>query len=779
LQERPSEELQDASTPPKKSGLNLGLYLRAVRRNALVIIGSLGLTLGGAWFSSKQQPPNYVGSFQLLVEPVSSEARAVQPLALARGNGSTPDESAFRLDYTTQIAILTGPGMLSSIGEQVRAEDPGFDVGLLNKVLIERVGSDEYNPDQGTKILEVSFAGKNRENVQLVLEKVAEKYLRYSLEERKTRIREGVKFIEDQLPELQNRVSALRNEQQKLQERYELIDPNTKGEELFRQVRELTTQQVATSQQLQELKTLYGKLEQQLALTPDEAIAASALSENPNRTALLSQIKELDRQIAVERTRFTAENPVVRSLQRKRQNLVTLLEQETNQILGQNFTGTTENSQVLAFQNPVRLGLIQQLITTTNQIQVLEARQDSLSEAKGYYEQQAEQLPAVARQYSELQRQLDLTKQTLDQLLTQRETLRVEAAQSEVPWELLSQPFVPPMPIPGGEAKKLYILGFMGGLFLGLATTILLEKLRNRLHSAKDIKDVTGLPLLGEIPYERNIALQNNPLAPNLIANFNFAATNGHPIRLAESSLSESFDSLYANLRFLYADPPLRAIAIASAELGDGKSTVAIQLAQTIASTGRKVLLVDTNLRDPQLHAWLGLTNDRGLSELLSDPPVSEPAIQPVPFAHNLFLLPAGLPNPEAYKRLDSEIMVDWMERWQQDYDAVIYDTPNLLEFLDASFLSANADGLLLVSGVRKTRASHVNQMMQKIERYHLPAIGVVATHVKPGFWQKIANFRSLKPLPDRHLFLDDTEAVPQPEMSSHSLVRQEREISD
>ncbi|MEC4804030.1 MAG: hypothetical protein SAJ12_00560 [Jaaginema sp. PMC 1079.18] len=775
MPEQSLEELQEANSPPKKGGLNLGLYLRAARRNALVLAGALALAVGGAWYAGKQQSSVYWGKFQLLVEPVSSEARAVQPLALTRTDRGTPDERLFQLDYTTQIKILTGPGMLSSIGEQIQAEIPSFDPESLGDITVERLLDED---DEVTKILEVSYTGSDRETVQLVLEKIAEKYLRYSLEERKTRIREGVRFIEDQLPELQNRVTKLQNQQQKLQERYELIDPNTTGEALFGQVRDLNAQQDATQQQLRELRTLYNKLEQQLALTPDEAIAASALSENPNRTALLSQIKEIDRQIAVERSRFTTESPVVRSLLKKRQNLVSLLESETNEILGQNFTGTTNNEQVLAFQSPVRLNLIQQLITTANEIQVLEARSQSIAQATTEYAQQAEQLPAVARQYSELQRQLDLTKQTLDQLLTQRETLRVEAAQNEVPWELLSQPFVPPNPIPGGDAKKLYILAVAGGLFLGLAVTIILEKLRNRLYSAQDIKDVTNLPLLGEVPYDRGIARQNTPLSPHLIANWDLATAARNPsMRLAATPMAECLDALYANLRFLYAEPPLQAIAVSSPESNDGKSTLALQLAQTIASAGRKVLLIDTNLREPQLHHWLGLPSTPGLSDFLMDSQVTSPLIQPVPYVNNLFLLAAGTLHPEAYKRLDSSRMLDWLEVGRKEYDAIICDTPNLLDFLDASFLGANIDGMLLVSSVRKTKASHVKQMMKQIERYNLPAVGIIATHIKPSLWQRLGGFRPLKPMPDRHLFLEEGESVAtaEPEVSaSHSLIHKD-----
>jgi len=771
LQELPQEEVNEPNAAPK-GGLNFAVYIRTIKRKALLIAGIAGLAAGAAGFFARDEPPVYQGSFQLLVEPVSSTGRNSDPRTLLRTEGvGSVDESVFRLDYKTQITILTGPKIMDTIIERILAEHPNFEVDTLwEKFTVERLGEDEFDPTAGTKILQVSYQGSDREIVQTVLETAAEKYLKYSLEERKTRISEGVKFIDDQLPDLQKRATEIQNQQQKLQEQFDSLDPATTGQELFNQVRQLTTQQVTTQRELQEQRSLYDTLRQQLELNPEEAMAAAALSQNPNRTALLSQIKELDRQIAIDSGRFTPNSPNLRSLQKKRQNLRALLDRETQQILGDNLSQATGNSQVLAFKDPTQISLIQQLITVANQIQVLEVRAQAIAKAQVSYERQAERLPSATRKYKELQRQLELTTKTLNQFLSHRETLRIEAAQNDVPWELIAKPFVPPISEASSSTKKMMMVGVVGGLVLGVIVAFVIEKFRNIFYSAEDITDATKLPLLGEIPWIPSIAKPTSQFLPSF--NTNLAVVEATPaLERLDLPFADALDTLYANLRFLYPNPPLGSLVLSSAEPGDGKSTVALYLALTAVAGGQRVLLVDANLRSPQLHHQLNLSNHKGLSDLLVDSLDPDALIQPVGRAENLFVLTAGS-KLDACKRLGSNQMEKMMAAWQSSYDLAIYDAPHFLEFADASFLAVNSDGLVLTVGVRKTRSSVVKQMMKQIDKFQLPSLGVVTTRVRPplSLWPMS---RSVESKPEQSLILETPES-PHPELSSQSVLSRE-----
>src|SRR4028119_27197 len=402
LQELPSIDKDEVSAPPQKK-MNLRPLLRTVKRKALLIIGITGVVAVGAYLWSKSSiPRTYVGDFRLLVEPVTNEARTVDPSAITRGPGQQlPSQETSNLDYATQLEILRSPRILSEIYEQVRSRYPNLSYFIFKRSLVvQRYTGEKPAEAERTKLLQVKYEAEDAKQVQFVLEVAAEKYLKYSLEERKTRIGEGVKFIDDQLPELQQRVDNLTSRLQMLQQQNKLSDPKTQGDELFAQVRKITSEQTATQGLLQEQKALYESLRKQLELTPDEAIAASALSEDPNYRTLQAKIQEIENQIAIESARFSEESPTLQTLTTKRNNLLALQSQEIQRILGQNLIGTTSNPQVLAFQNPTRVGLIQKLVETNNQVQLLEVRNQALANNRAVVEQQARDFPNIARAHS-------------------------------------------------------------------------------------------------------------------------------------------------------------------------------------------------------------------------------------------------------------------------------------------------------------------------------------------------------------------------------------------
>jgi capsular exopolysaccharide synthesis family protein len=730
LQQLPSVEKEEVNTPPQK-GLNLRPLVRTIQRKVLLIIGITGIMTAAAYVSSKQTLPTYEGDFRLLVEPVTNEARVVEPSALTRAQGQGGGQEISNLDYATQLYILQSPRMLSEIYEQVKTKYPKLSYFIFTKSFsVQRFGGATPEQPDKTKLLQVSYKGEDSEQVLFVLNVAAAKYLKYSLEERKSRIGEGVKFIDDQLPELQTRVETLQSQLQRLQQQYKLSDPKAQGEALFAQVRKISDEQTATQGLLQEQKTLYASLQKQLELTPDEAIAASALSEDPNYKVLQGKIQEIDNQIAIESGRFSDQSPTLQSLKAKRDNLVSLETQERQRILGQNQAGATNNPQVLTFQNSVRQGLIQKMVEANNQIKLLEVRSQEAATNRGFAEQQARQFPSISRQYSDLQGQLEIATKTRDQLLSQRETLRVEAAQKTVPWELVSKPQIPKGPagnlIPApSKSKNIQIGGLVGGLLLGIVISVMIEKIRNIFYTFNEIEEDIQLPLLGVIPPYKSALL--SPSSTTFVGSVEENDSNNK----SDSLFREAFDSLYANIRFLFSDPPVRSLAVCSATSGDGKSTVALHLAQTAAAMGQRVLLVDANLRLPQLHAKMDLPNQKGLSDLLWKKMAPNEFIQRSLLADNLFVLTSGQPLPNSTRLLASSQMQYLMEEFQATFDLVIYDTAPLMEFMEAKFLAAHTDGILMVIAVDKTKRTIVNQVLEQLNTYRLTTLGVVANHVR------------------------------------------------
>ena len=725
----PSPDMEDGDNVPNR-GVNLRSLGRTLQRQALLIAGvTTVITVAAAW-QAMRIPNVYQGTFQILVEPVSNEARASDPSNLTRNApGGVPSRDNFSVDYPTQLEILQSPTRLNQIVQETQTQFPAFTYDDLKTGLkVERLAPKD-SPDP-TKIIKVSFEGNDEALVQKVLKVTAARYLQYSLEERKTRSGEGIKFIDDQLPEVKQRVSNLQNDLQSLQQQYELVDPATQGGQLSTRINDITTQQLDTQRELGEQRVLYANLQRQLQLSPNEAIAASALSEDPTFQASKASLQEVQTQIATELARFNEDAPLVRSLREREKNILALMAEQAQTVVGQNIKGGTSNAQVSAFQNSVRIALIGQLVAAGNQIQILEARNQAVNQSKGAFEARLQRFPAIARRYADLIRELDISTQTLNRLQTQQESLRVETAQTEVPWELISDPLVPrdregnPVPLPSIASR--WVLGGVAlGLLLGSLLALLLEKYRNVFYSVEDIQESIQLPLVGIIPFSRGAKHALD--FPSSFGSVDDVSVGDS--RMGTALFREAFSDLYSNIRL--SQPPISSLMVASPESGDGKTTVAVYLAQTAAGAGQRVLLVDTNMRQPQVHNRLDVPNTGGLSGVLAGDFNFEELIQQSPLDDNLYVLTAGPAVPGSARLLGSDQMKRLMEKFQQQYDLVIYDTPHLYGLTDASFLTTQVDEILIVIAANRTSRTSVERVLSKLMTLRLPSISMVTNYLR------------------------------------------------
>ncbi|MGL5080589.1 MAG: GumC family protein [Microcoleaceae cyanobacterium] len=727
-----SNESSDELGSSSSGGLNLSPLLRTLQRKALLVLGTTGIAAALGSQLYKAPEPVYIGNFQIQVEPANATEQLNDPRELTRPDGAPTD----KLDYPTQLEILKSTVLLNDIVEEVRnTKDskgtllyPDFSLTKLQKgLLVEQLVGENRRFD-ATKIIQASYQASDSELVQAVLDATRDRYLTYSLEERTTGIDEAIRFIDSQLPELRKKVGNHQAEIQQLQQKYELINPQIQGEQLYAQISTIDTQILDTQRELPELQSQYVTLRSQLNLNPDEALAASALSESPTLAQLRTQITEVDSKLAEQSTIFQPDTPEIQQLLEQKQNLENLLNQETQRTL-ESSSVPVQNPAIYSFQNSTRQQLITQLVDTGNKIQVLEVRIENLRQLKGNLEQQAQEYPVIARRYNDAQKQLDGTNQLLDQFLTQREKLRVERAQDNEPWKVINQPQIETdaqgeaVSVADDKSLITMLMSTAGGLVLGVGLALLLEKLQNIFYTTEDLKESISLPLLGIIPRHKQSRISNLFKLPGLDLDSELSIPR-------QSEFDDAFDSLYANIRFQYPEFPLRSLAVCSAESGDGKSTVALHLAETVAGMGQKVLLIDANLRDPKLHINLGLPNQKGLSDLLTDSKLDPKImIQPVSGIDNLFVLTAGNPSSSAIKLLGSSQMLRIVEELQNTFDLVLCDTPELQHYTDAAFLSGHLDGLLMVVSIAKSRKTVVEQTIAEVNKFHLPCLGMVGNY--------------------------------------------------
>ncbi|MEB3190487.1 MAG: AAA family ATPase [Snowella sp.] len=743
-----TEEIEESGTTPKK-GFNIRPFIRmAIRKSWLITLITTITGLGGLTLSFFK-PTTYKGNFYLLVEPITAAAKLTDPTTLTRTEGIPQREDFMALDYPTNLAFLQSPGMTYRIAQDVhnklaRQTVPAIWKDLRENFKVEWIRS--ASGQDATKIFEVSYQGENAKEVETVLQVAARTFVKYSAEDRQTSIKAGVKFIDRQLPALQQNLNVLKQKQKLIRERYELVDPATKNEALLVQLNDLSVQRLTLKQQLSSQMELYRSLQGNLKIDSNQAIAAAVLNQDQERLGLIKKIQEVDTQIASAEALVTPDNPQLINLRMQRENFQRLLTQRTQMLLSSIHSSVAPNSPILDFQDPTRIKLTEQLIDAQNQVNSIQAQSQLLETKIKQIEKLIRVLPDVINQFNTIARDIRLTEEIVDKLLLQRENLKVEAAQ-ELPWQLISKPQIPldEYGNPVGEPpsrQKLLIAGVAGGLFISLTIIFLWERRKNIFYCAEDIQDILGIPLIGLIPnvvsssasFQKSVV--NLPLLEETEEKNAVSSELSVPESLAESSTQANrenefllfldiFDEIYSELSFFYRQPALRSLVISAIQVGDGQSTIALNLAIAASQQSKKVLLVDANWQNSPIYPWLNLQNEKGLSNLLQQEISLESVLQVSPDYPNLSLLSSG---PKlSTKHLWSNHFQYCMSEFQANYDLVIYDLPPFLDNTDIYFISTYTDGLIFTIGVKKTPQTLAKEAVKKAQELRLPVLGTFA----------------------------------------------------
>lgn len=208
--------------------------------------------------------------------------------------------------------------------------------------------------------------------------------------------------------------------------------------------------------------------------------------------------------------------------------------------------------------------------------------------------------------------------------------------------------------------------------------------------------------------------------------NNNSLVTHNDP----KSPISEAYRTLRTNIQFSSFDEVIQVIMVASANPGEGKSTTASNLAVTYAQEGKKVLLIDADLRKPSVFKMFNVSNRIGLSTVVSGQCRTEDAIQETA-VDNLFVLPSGPVPPNPSELLASQSMKAALEDFKASYDIVIFDTPPVLAVTDSLIVSAMCQGVLLVVHAGKVKSELVRKAKANLEHVNARILGVVLNNTK------------------------------------------------
>jgi polysaccharide biosynthesis transport protein len=314
-------------------------------------------------------------------------------------------------------------------------------------------------------------------------------------------------------------------------------------------------------------------------------------------------------------------------------------------------------------------------------------------------------------QYNVYQREVDTNRQLYDSLLQRYKEIGLSGSVGTT-----NIAIVDPAKAPGGPSapnvSSYMIMALLAGVGLSIAAILGLEQIDSGVRSPDDIEQLFNLALLGNVPRTEGDVLTE--------------------LDDPKSDASEAFQSARAVLSFSTSRGLPATLLVTSARASEGKSTSTYALAMAIARSGKRVLLVDADMRSPSIHKMIGCKNSSGLSNILTGEDVLATAIVSSK-VKGLSVLPAGPKPPSTAELLSAETLGQIFERLQAKYDHVLVDGPPVLGMADAPIIGAATEAAVFVIEAEKTPIRAVKHALERLRLVNANVVGVIVSKIDYG----------------------------------------------
>lgn len=604
-----------------------------------------GLITGAAQNIGELEALNFLNS------PLDTEAEVVRSLPL--------------LEKT-----ITALNLKDDEGEPLKPED------LLKNLTVKGI--------KGTDILEISSESKDPEEAAKIVNKLTDIYLQNHILTNRAEAVAARKFITEQLPKSEATVRQAEAALRSFKENNNVVVLEEEAKAAVNAIAQIDSKLNATQAEYEDATARSTAFQSKVGFDSQQAIALNSLSQSPAVQQVLEEFHKVQDELAVQRTRYQEKHPVIASLKRKEEALEELLDERVNQVLGYDQSVPGDNLQVGELQQDLTAKLVNaevERIGLANQV-------DYLARARNLYQQRANLLPRLQEGQRDLERQLEAAQSAYQILLKNLQEIRIAENQDVGNARVIAYALVPERPI-SARKLKLVVVGFVLGSLLYVITAFLMDLMDPSIKTAKEVRELFRYTWLGMIPNSRKKGIFPRRRLDEIVPQL--------PVRDAPHSVgSEAYRMLQANLKFLSPDKELKVIVVTSSVSKEGKSTVSANLALAMAQLGRKVLLIDADMRHPMQHHIWDLANMQGLSDVIVNQAEFPMAVRKV--TDNLDVLPAGVIPPNPLALLDSKRMASLIEEFSKTYNFVIVDTSPLVVAADALSVGKMTDGILLVA---------------------------------------------------------------------------------
>jgi polysaccharide biosynthesis transport protein len=688
--------------------IDLQKYWLVLRRRWLIISGMAVSTAAFAGASAYSEKPQYKAQGQLLVQ--SSRTGFLTGVGERIGSLESLKREGNPLD--TQAVVVQSLPLMQEVIQKLNLRDAQgqlLDAEDL-KLKVETV--------VGTDVLKVSYTSGDPKQASAVVNELMRAYIASNVVTNRAEAKSAGEFIEQQLPRAQADLEIAAESLQGYQNDNRIFSLEKESLATVDTLKTLADQINQSRSQLAEVSAQENLLDRRVEMPVEQAIDSASLSQLPSVQSALGDLQKTQTQLATERTRYRAGHPSVVALERQEAALKSVLQERIGNAVPGNDDVEASDLQMSTLRQKFTADAVQLQAQRLG----LEQKVATLTQLQATYRDRASTIPNLVKNQDSLERRLNIAKKTYETLRTRLQDIRVAESQTVGNARIIQEARAPKKA--GSSKKPVYIGGGLAvGLMLGVAAAFLLDLIDRSLKSVKEAQSFFGYSLLGLIPRFKTheaalpVDLSLTGISPRVVT-----ATGPRSI------IHEAYRMFQANLKFTSLDKKTRTILITSSISGEGKSEVAANLATTLAQSGKKVLLVDVNMRSPNQHHLWGMLNSMGLSNVIVDPEDLPQAIQEI--TQNLSLLTSGVMPPDPLTLLESDAMTQLMQKVSQQYDYVLLDGPSLVGMADAGILGKLADGVILVVRPGVVTSVGATAAKELLRRSNSNVLGIVANGV-------------------------------------------------
>ncbi|BAQ65346.1 polysaccharide biosynthesis tyrosine autokinase [Geminocystis sp. NIES-3709] len=571
------------------------------------------------------------------------------------------------------------------------------------------------NP-QNTDVIVLSFTDKDPEKAVEIVNAWIRNYVQLDREQKVTQTRELANFLEKQIPESQKELEITAEKLKEFKQNNRILDITAEATSTIDIIGQLDGQIAEIESQLAAQKSRRDSLRKIFPIDSETGITSSFVNESPMVASLVKQIQEINLKIEQQKVSLGDKHPQLITLEQEKKILEEQLKKYAQNI---NIQGELPKEDLDKIYQPgsTQSNLLAEYGTVERDIQSLEAQLKSLNQLINNYRERVDTLPNLEFEQEQLQRELDARSDLLQNLIKNYQDAQI--ALNNTQGNIRSAEFASIPTEPTTNSSFTYLIqGFLAGILASSLLAYLLEQLDNGVNNIEQIREYFQQPVLGKIPYfyhfyrhktdniTSSLPVKNNP----------------------SSSICENFRAIGASLKFMDTEEkPLKVITISSSVAKEGKSTIAANIAIAVSELGKKVLLIEADLRKPgQKKIWGSTEKEFGLSELLHSEKNILLSESTIPVMPNLDLLLAGNSKSNPVALIGSSQMIDILEEMKTHYDLIIIDSPPISVAADAQILGRMSDGMLMVVRQSKVKISMLAGIKESLTQAEVNVIGLI-----------------------------------------------------